>query len=640
MIFRFPKVLIIVFIFIYTSAFSQEITLSSFLIPKELRENANAVVRYQLTEITVDAVDKMTVKKKKIVTILNKLGREEEGTYTRYDDNTKITKISAIIYDAFGAKIKKYTKSKFIDVSAVDGGTLYSDSRVKYLKYTPTSYPYTVVFESEYKTSSTGFVPNWFPTNGFLVSVEKSEYKLSNPKQFEFRTKEKEFGEYPIKNLSAGNNLHYVLTNQPAIKNETSSVSYLKTLPQLLVALNNFRTDGVNGFYRNWNEFGKWMNNTLLEGRGIVDGATKMEIEDLVEGVDDDMEKAKIVYQFMQNKTRYISVQVGIGGIQPIAANEVDKMGYGDCKGLTNYTKALLDIVGVESYYTHVEAGEGSPVSFERDFASLEQGNHVILNIPNKGNDIWLECTNQTLPFGFLGSFTDDRDVLVMTPKGGVIKHTTSYKNEQNLQETKGTIRLDLLGNVKADFYRKSYGIQYDDKYSYETMSQKELIAYYKSKVWASNNNLSIDRITLVNDKDSITFKESFNTKILDYASISESNYLFKINVFNRNNYIPKRYRKRKLPLKISRGYLDIDEFMIQLPKGFTALVVPSVKVLETKYGRYEVRIEKINTATLKYYRSILIKDGEYPKEDYKMYRSFRRKIAKYDNLRIALTKL
>ena len=81
------------------------------------------------------------------------------------------------------------------------------------------------------------------------------------------------------------------------------------------------------------------------------------------------LEKAKIVYRYVQDNTRYISVQVGIGGIQPIAAIEVDELKYGDCKGLTNYTQALLDIAGVESFYTIVQAGK-EIVDFDSDFAS------------------------------------------------------------------------------------------------------------------------------------------------------------------------------------------------------------------------------------------------------------------------------
>ena len=87
-----------------------------------------------------------------------------------YNNDTKVTSLFAKIYDAFGNQIKKYSKNKFLDVSAVDGGTLYSDSRMKYLDYTPTTYPYTIVFESEYKTSSTGFIPKLVSYKRILCS--------------------------------------------------------------------------------------------------------------------------------------------------------------------------------------------------------------------------------------------------------------------------------------------------------------------------------------------------------------------------------------------------------------------------------------------------------------------------------------
>ena len=193
---------IITFFFSISFSFSQKINYAALLIPSELKENANAVVRDQSTEITIEDVNKMVVSKREVVTVLNKLGNTDARIVESYDNDNRITKLSAIIYDAFGNQLKKYKSKDFLDVSAVDGGTLYSDARVKYINYTPVSYPYTLVFESEYKTSSTGFIPSWFPVNGYFISVEKSSYKLNNPKSFKIRKKEKSFKEYPIKDTS------------------------------------------------------------------------------------------------------------------------------------------------------------------------------------------------------------------------------------------------------------------------------------------------------------------------------------------------------------------------------------------------------------------------------------------------------
>ncbi len=620
------------------STFSQKINYSSLLIPSELKENANAVIRDNSLEITLSDVDDMVVHKRKVVTVLNKLGDSKALMYQHYDNTTKITKLSTVIYDAFGSQVKKYPKSKFLDVSAVGGGTLYSDSRVKYLDYTPVSYPYTIVFDSEYKTSTTGSLPSWYPINSYSVSVEKSQYKLINPKHIGINTKEKNFSGYSIENTESDNELYSVIENQPAIKYEASSVSFSNIMPILMVVSKDFQTDGVKGSYSNWKELGMWMNEKILSGTTNLDEATKLKVLSLVEGVDDPIEKAKIVYKFMQDKTRYISVQVGIGGIQPIAANLVDKVSYGDCKGLTNYTKALLAVVGVKSNYVHVEAGRGDQVSFEKEFASLYQGNHVILNIPNDGNDIWLECTSQTIPFGFLGDFTDDRNVLVMTPEGGVIKRTPAYKNETNLQELTSKIQLEANGSLTGSLSRVSKGIQYDDKSGYETLSEEDLIKKYKSSIWSYNNNLEIASVDLTNDKENIVFKEDLKVSIKNYASVNDQEYLFRVNVFNRESFVPKRYRSRKLPLKISRGYEDVDDYEITIPEGYVLGVLPSEKVISTKFGDYKVTFTKIDDTSFKYHKTILIKEGVYPKEDYKTYRSFRRSIAKYESLRIAIT--
>lgn len=633
---KIPRILILLFLYTFIG-YSQNTELIAFSIPAELKENANAVVRNSSIEITIEDFDKMVVSEKKIVTVFNKLGNSDAGIYQHYDDDTKITDLSAFIYDAFGNEIKKFKERDFLDVSAVDGGTLYSDARVKYIDYTPVSYPYTLVFESEYKTSSTGFIPTWFPINGYYVSVEKSSYILKNPKSIPWRKKATHFDGFNIDKTDTDSELKFIITKQKAYDYEDNTISSRDILPVLKVALDKFYLKGVYGEATNWQEFGQWMHQSLLEGRDVIDEATKIKILDLVKEAKSPIEKAKIVYQFMQNKTRYISVQVGIGGWEPIAANQVDLVGYGDCKGLTNYTKALLDVVGVTSYYTVVYADEKR--NLDKDFASI-QGNHVILNIPNEGKDIWLECTSQTMPFGFLGDFTDDRDVLVVTPEGGFIKRTAIYNDEINLQTTLAKIELTPKGDVIASLNRVSKGLQYDDKSYLDTFTEEELIKNYKSRTWSYNNNLEINAHRLKNDKENVVFTEDLEVSIANYAAINDTEYLFRVNIFNTENEVPKRYRDRNLPLKISSGYKDVDEYEIKFPENYTLNYTPQNKELVTKFGSYKISFKIIDERTISYKKEILIKEGVYPKEDYNKYRSFRRSIAKSENLRIALTKI
>ncbi len=118
----------------------------------------------------------------------------------------------------------------------------------------------------------------------------------------------------------------------------------------MLVAIDRFHLDGHDGKAEKLEELGLWMYNDLLDGRAKIPEATALKIKNLVHGIEDPMEKARKVYEFVQQNTRYISVQVGIGGLQPITAAEVDKVKYGDCKGLSNYMMGLLDIAGVPSY--------------------------------------------------------------------------------------------------------------------------------------------------------------------------------------------------------------------------------------------------------------------------------------------------
>ncbi|TGV04246.1 DUF3857 domain-containing protein [Flavivirga rizhaonensis] len=627
----------ILILLITLSVTSQENLYTSYTIPANLKEKANAVIRSDDVHISLKSSSEMYITKKRIVTVFNKGGNDDVDAYVYYDNNVKIKTLEALVFDNFGNEIKKIKKNSFKDVSAVDGGTLYSDSRVKYLEYTPIEYPYTIEFTSEVVNNNTAFIHSFIPINGYYVSVEKSTYTIEFPEDIIIRTKEKNFETLDLQKETLPGKIKYEVKNIQAVKPEEYSPAYVNMSPKVLVASKQFTLEGVHTQVENWNDFGKWMYHDLIKNTYDLPASTINMIQDLVKDEPNDVAKAKKIYQYVQDKTRYISVQVGIGGWKPFNASEVDKLGYGDCKALTNYTMSLLKAAGVKSNYTVVYAGK-SQRSLEKDFAAM-QGNHVILNIPQEDKeDIWLECTSQKLPFGFIGDFTDDRDVLVITPEGGKIQHTKKYKTEESVQQIKGNYSISNNGAIEAKVNINSKGIQYDDKYWLETETERDLDKHYKKR-WGYINTIKISSMHITNNKETIEFVEDVSFQATNYSKKIGDRMLLTLNALNRNTDIPDRYRNRKHPLKIRRGFKDIDEVEIKLPQDYKVESKPNNKTIENKFGSYKSEVAVKDESTLVYKREFTINDGEFPKEDYEAFRAFYKEVNKQDNAKVALIK-
>lgn len=629
------KLIPLIFIFLSLPFFAQNIAINALTIPDSLQENANAVFRYYDTNIEMSSFKKMTVSKKVAVTVLNKEGNNHGHVYLYYDKHTKINGYSAKIYDAFGNVMEKIRSGDLKDESAADGISLYNDNRVKYFEYIPKSYPYTIAYEYEYTTSNTAFIPRWLPIDYYYASTVKNTYTIVFPNDIKVRFKEVNLDHYTISKNISDRRISYQIESAKAIESESYSPSFLTFAPHVKFAANKFHLAGVDGEANNWKEFGKWMYDKLLVDRGELPEATKKEIEHLVSGINDPIKKAKLVYEYMQNKTRYISIQIGIGGWKPMLASEVEELGYGDCKALTNYTHALLKAANVPSYYSIIYAKRRRDI--DNELASI-QGNHAILMVPTAKDTIWLECTSQKVPFGYLGSFTDDRDALVVTPEGGKIMHTTNYKSEESIQNIIGVYTLNADGSISAKAKIESKGIQYNDNYRVAYYDAKEKDKYYK-EFFDRINNLKIGKITHFNDEENILFTEDIEFTADNYASKSGERLLFRLNAFNVNDNIPERDRDRHLPLEITYGFIDNDEVIIQLPDGYTIEAIAKNQELKNKFGIYKISTEKIDDKHLKYKRLFQLNQGIYAISDYNEYRKFLKKINQLDNSKIVLIK-
>lgn len=612
--------------------FAQE-EYSILSIPKELIVKSNSVVLDELVEVDVTNIAKMKVTKKRVIAVLNKQGDNDPNLYEFYSKNSRVKKIEAKVYDAFGKQANHFKKRYFTDVSRT-GNDMYVDSRVLYLNYTPTKYPYIVVFESETESGDSAFIDSWVPINGYAESTQKSVFKIKFDPTNKPRYKSQNLEGYDISIEETPDEIIFSASNLKAIRYEEHSPIGSKIFPNIKVALDNFYLKGTLGSAQNWNQFGKWMEKDLLSDVREVPEGTLARVRSLVANETTNEGKARKIYQFVQDKVRYISVQIGIGGWKPMPASEVDKLSYGDCKALTNYTKALLDAVGVPSYYT-ILYGDRSKWDIMEDFASI-QGNHVILGVPDGDEITWLECTSQDAPYGYIGSFTDDRNVLILTPEGGKIVRTKIYEAAESTQKNIVTVKVSPDGSVAANFSSVSRGIQYENKYLLPKKKAEEVDSYYKNR-WSHINGFSIADISFNDDKEGIAFTETMKIHIPSYANAVGSDYLFSPNIFNQNSYIPPRVLDRNQKLYIGHSYVDVDTAEIEIPENFIIEAIPEPTVLETQFGKYEIDFTKTAENKLQYTRKIQIEKGEYPPSEYDNYRDFLRTIARLDKTKILL---
>src|SRR5690606_8122276 len=80
-----------------------------------------------------------------------------------------------------------------------------------------------------------------------------------------------------------------------------------------------FEFEGYAGTMETWDEYGKWIA-SLNRGRNVLPEETRARIKALVSPLQTREEKVKALYTYLQNKTRYVSIQLGIGGYQPFEA--------------------------------------------------------------------------------------------------------------------------------------------------------------------------------------------------------------------------------------------------------------------------------------------------------------------------------
>jgi hypothetical protein len=632
------RVLIVIFFiqsFFIARAYNGEYAI--LFIPQALIKNANAVKRMEKIQFIVKDAGEAVLKRKYAITILNENGDDHAGFLEYYSKMHKIENIEGALFDAMGKELKRLKNKQIIDFTGSDDNNLIDDNRRKFHSFFHKTYPYTIEYEVEIKYNGTLFFPLWIPREGQLFSVQSSSIEVVYPADYMVRYKAFNYPGEPVaaETDKGKKTLAWQISNLPAMQNEYAAPDWYELNPVVFLGPANFEVEGYKGNMTSWADFGKFVY-SLKQGKDVLPPAIKEKVHQLTDKLTTTREKISVLYEYMQKNTRYISIQLGIGGWQPFDATYVATKSYGDCKALTNYMYSLLKEAGINSAYTLVKAGRRANRVIA-DFPS-QQFNHVILAVPQPKDTIWLECTSQSLPSGYLGDFTCDRYALMVEEKGGTLVRTPKYGMKENLQRrsVKATLDEEATLNIKS---HTSYGALQQDEYHglinnlskdkvKEALQEQLDFATYDITAFEYKENKGILP----------TIEESLDITVRNYASITGKRLFIVPNVMTRSHRKLQIDTARKYDLQLGFEYNDVDTVEISLPPGYTAESVPQDAVIESKFGKYRNAV-RLSGTQLFYYRSIEHYSGRFPATDYAALVKFYEAIYKADRSRVVLVK-
>lgn len=618
--------------FVHLVSYGQSI-MSISSIPDSLKENANAVYLLDEGSFEIYKDNKATFKVKQIVAILNSKAQKHATMVVGYDKHTKVNYLNSSLYDSNGKLLKVLKKKEVKDYSSYDGFSVYSDNRLKYADLRQNNYPYIVEFEYEVEYKYTFSIPDWRVLPGENVSVVKSKYSIRSPKEYKPRVKI-ENTDVSFTEQDQGESVHMEIefNNLISRERELYGPRFDEIRPIVYCAPSKFSYDEYKGDMSTWNGFANWLNQ-LNGGRDALSEETVSELKEITSELNSREEKIKAVYEYLQNRTRYVSIQLGIGGYQPFPASEVDELGYGDCKALSNYTYSMLKAIGIESNYTLVYAGSNPP-KLDPEFPN-NRFNHAILCVPNEKDTIWLECTSQTRSFGYMGNFTGDRDVLIVNENGGNIVHTTTYNKEDNTQFGVANVSLNENGQATASIEIKYSGLQTGNNglssLIRETKKDKEQWVYKNTGI----SDFTIQDFSFEIEKKKIpTVTEQLDIVINNFTSAKGNRLFFAPNLMNQWSSNPKKYKDRQTDVIRKFTGIDIDTIVYTIPEKFYAEYLPEPINIETDFGKYTSSV-KFNEGKLIYIRKLELNKGRFPKESYDDFREFYKDISKADNTKV-----
>ncbi len=546
--------------------------------------NASKMTLLDLADIVVRPDGSSRTVTRQVIKVFNERGRDEGEVSIPYNaafETVKVVRARTILPTG---RIIDVKPGEIRDGGADEGDGSYSDARVK--SFSLPAVNDGAVLEYEYVTDAKKpLMPGnfwtkwWFQTGTDPVAL--SRLTVTMPKTLVAREAIKNTTLKPIVRPSKDGKTitrTWQASNVPTIEFEPMMPGSDRVAPHLALS-----TVG------SWDDIAAWYYK-LAKNKMTADPTIKAQVASLTRGKTTPEEKARAIYYYVEEKTRYVALEYGIGGYQPRAASDVCRNQYGDCKDMATLLVAMLREAGITAYPVLLRAGSTAPV--HEDLPSANAFNHAICLAEINGKKFWLDATAGIATFGVVPGSDRGCDVLVIRDGGRgqfeVIPAATPAENkmDQNVKLTlapdgSATGTVTVKGTGDPDL-----GLRYALRNTRPDKIKDMVGALARSL--APNAQLVDFKVSDFRDKD-VPVTITANVHIPRWAQKTGTLLIFKARAEQGagSGQSPFQTDKREHAIFQESAGMGAATMEITLPAGYTLLSAPESVDLVSELGRF-----------------------------------------------------
>jgi Domain of Unknown Function with PDB structure (DUF3857)/Transglutaminase-like superfamily len=604
-------------------------------------EKTDAVLMYSEEILNVQSNGKIKTIERQAYKILRPGGRERGTIYASFDAETRITAIHGWCIPAQGKDYE--VKDKDVLETAVFGvsnGELASDVRTKILKIPAADIGNIVGYEIEHEDRPYILQDEW----GFQDEdpVREARYTLQLPAGWEYKASFLNYS--PVKETSTGaNQWQWVVTNVEAIRPEGDMPPWRAVAGQMVVSFFPPGGGQAKGF-ENWNEMALWEAG-LVRGRRDSSPEIKQKVAALTASETSATRKMAALGKFVQDDIRYVAIELGIGGWQPHAANDIFSHHFGDCKDKATLMSTMLKEVGIDSYYVVVNTRRGA---VNANTPAVNWFNHVILAIklPDGASDpnltatlqhktlgrlLIFDPTDEMTPFGYLRGALQANFGLLVTDSGGELIELPKLAASMSGIRRTAKLTLTPAGALTGDVTE----IRLGDPGAYQryalrsAATDKDKIKPIETLLADSLANYRLTHATVTNlTHNDQPFGYDYSLVVDNYAKTAGNLLLVRPRVLgSKASALLETKEPRKFPVEFTGPSLDSDTFEIALPAGYEVSDLPPPVDVDYEFASYHSKTEASGN-TLKYTRRLEVKQLTVPVAQAETLKKFYRIIA------------